>query len=88
MQEAQIITAETTLHQDLVAQDGLIVQLLTAVANGGFTAAQAAQMLADFQTDDGNAKTRIAAMQAALGGSGSSSSSSTTAPNPPSSTAP
>lgn len=59
-------SAETTLHQDLVAENGLILQLLTAFANGNLTSTQAQALVDGMNADDATAKSNVAAITAAL----------------------
>lgn len=61
-----INNAETTLHADLVAQNGLIKQLLTAFANQTLTPEQAQALVDQMNSDDADAKLNLAAIQAAL----------------------
>lgn len=63
---SDITSSETTLHGDLVAQNGLIKQLLTAFANQTLTPAQAQAIVDGMNADDADAKSNIAAIQAAL----------------------
>jgi hypothetical protein len=58
--------AETTLHADLVAENGLIKQLLTAFANGNLTSTQAQALVDGMNADDATAKSNVAAITAAL----------------------
>ncbi len=62
----QIQSADTTLHQDLVAEDGLIKQLLTAFAAGQITPTQAQVVIDSMNADDATAKTNIAAITAVI----------------------
>lgn len=61
-----INSAQATLHEDLVAENGLIKQLLTAFANQTLTPAQAQTVLNGMNADDTDAKASIAAITAAL----------------------
>lgn len=61
-----VINEDTTLHADLVAENGLIQQLLTAFANGNLTPAQAQTLVTSMSADDATAKLNLAAIQAAL----------------------
>ncbi len=61
-----IQSANTTLHADLVAENGLIKQILQAVANGQLDQAGAAALIATMTADDADAKSNIAALTAAL----------------------
>lgn len=61
-----INSAQTTLHGDLVAENGLIKQLLTAFATGTITSAQAQAIVDGMNADDADAKGNIALIQAAL----------------------
>lgn len=56
----------TTLHADLVAENGLIKQLLTAFAQGNLTPAQAQALVDQMDSDDTDAKSNIAAITAVL----------------------
>lgn len=58
--------AQTTLHADLVAENGLIKQLLTAFAAGTLTPAQAQTLVDGMNADDADAKANVAAITAAL----------------------
>lgn len=67
MADAVDLTSEyTTLHQDLVAENGLIKQLLAGFATGVLTQAQAATLLEGMTADDADAKSNVAAITAAL----------------------
>ena len=66
-----ITSAQTTLHGDLVAENGLIKQLLTAFANQTLTPQQAQAIIDGMNADDADAKGNIALIQAALPVSGS-----------------
>ena len=70
-----IQSANTTLHADLVAENGLIQQIIAAVASGALNQAGAAALIAQMNSDDADAKSNIAAITAALappaGGGGS-----------------
>ena len=59
-------SAETTLHADLVAENGLIKQLLTAFANGNLSPTQAQALVDTMNQDDADAKSNVAAITAAL----------------------
>lgn len=61
-----INSAETTLHADLVAENGLIKQILTAFANQTLTPAQAQALVDGMNADDADAKANAAAITAAL----------------------
>jgi len=61
-----VTSAETTLHADLAAENGLVKQLLTAFANQTLTPAQAQTLVDGMNADDADAKGTIAAIQAAL----------------------
>ena len=63
---SDVQSAETTLHQDLVAENGLIKQLLTAFANGNLTQAAAQTLVDAMNADDADAKSNVAAITAAL----------------------
>jgi len=61
-----VTSAQTTLHADLVAENGLIKQLLTAFANGNLTPAAAQTLVTAMEADDADAKSNAAAITAAL----------------------
>ena len=61
-----INTAQTTLEADLTAENGLILQLLTAFANQTLSPAEAQAIVDKMNADDATAKTNVAAINAAL----------------------
>ena len=61
-----LTSAYTTLHQDLVAENSLIKQILAGVASGVLTQTQAQTLLDGMNSDDADAKSNITAIQAAL----------------------
>lgn len=61
-----INSAQTTLHADLVAENGLIKQLLAAFANQTLTSAQAQALVDAMNVDDADAKSNAALLTAAL----------------------
>jgi len=61
-----INSAQTTLHGDLIAENGLVKQLLTAFANQTLTPEQAQAIVDGMNADDADAKGNIALIQAAL----------------------
>jgi len=63
---SDVTSAQTTLHDDLVAENGLIKQLLTAFAAGNLTPAQAQALVDQMNADDADAKSNVAAITAAL----------------------
>jgi len=63
---SDVQSAQTTLHDDLVAENGLIKQLLTAFAAGNLTPAQAQALVDQMNADDADAKSNVAAITAAL----------------------
>ncbi len=63
---SDVTSAQTTLHADLVAENGLIKQLLAAFAAGNLTPAQAQALVDGMNADDADAKSNVAAITAAL----------------------
>ncbi len=63
---SDVQSAQTTLHQDLVSETGLIKQILAAVANGNLTPTAAQALVDAMNADDADAKSNIAAITAAL----------------------
>ena len=61
-----IQNANTTLHADLIAENGLITQLIAAVASGQLDQAGAQALITTMTADDATAKSNIAAITAAL----------------------
>ena len=61
-----IQSADTTLHADLVSENGLITQILAAVASGQLNQAGAQALITSMNADDSTAKSNIAAITAAL----------------------
>lgn len=61
-----VVTAETTVHADLVAENGLIKQLLVMAANGNLDPVTAQSLVDTMNSDDADAKTNLAAIQAVL----------------------
>ncbi len=64
--QVDITSAQTTLHADLAAENGLIKQLLTAFANSTLTPTQAQAIVDGMNADDADAKSNAALIQAAL----------------------
>jgi ATP-dependent exoDNAse (exonuclease V) alpha subunit len=65
-----ILAAQATEKADLATLVALVPQILTAVANGSFTPAQAQQVLAEMQSEDASIVTLNTSLQAALPATG------------------
>lgn len=61
-----ITSSQTTLHADLIAENGLVKQLLTAFANQTISPAQAQTIIDGMNADDADAKGNIDLITAAL----------------------
>ena len=59
-------TAQAAEKADLVTLSGLVVQILTVVANGSLSAADAQALLDEINSQDTSIKANIASIQAAL----------------------